>query len=206
MRSSNCDEGLNFHFLMMVHRTATPPMLAPMTIRTVIVVCFPAPLEGAAVGVEEAAAAAAVLVTKTDETLWTPKDAEGIGLTLRVGAVLEEDEEVVKELDEDEDVLDDELVVVVVAVVVNDVVSLVADTEGEEDWDEVKLASVVGATVEAGSPVNVAVGLEDVPVAGSPPAPTTGTNGSVGSFARSMKGERFLIKRLRLPWRRFTEA
>jgi hypothetical protein len=38
MRSSNWDEGLNFHFLMIVQMTATPAMDDAMTIRTVIVV------------------------------------------------------------------------------------------------------------------------------------------------------------------------
>lgn len=38
MRSSNWDEGLNFHFLIIVQMTATPPMDDAMTMRTVKVV------------------------------------------------------------------------------------------------------------------------------------------------------------------------
>jgi hypothetical protein len=78
IRSSNWDEGLNFHFLMTVQITAMPPTAAAMTIRTVMVVCFPELLEGAAEDVAEAAAA--VLVVKT-----VPNEAEGRALMLRVG-------------------------------------------------------------------------------------------------------------------------
>jgi hypothetical protein len=83
IRSSNWDEGLNFHFLMTVQITATPPTAAAMTIRTVMVVCFPVSLAGAAEDVAEAAEAA-VLVTKTVPPP-TPNEAEGRALTLRVG-------------------------------------------------------------------------------------------------------------------------
>jgi hypothetical protein len=83
IRSSNWDEGLNFHFLMTVQIMATPPTAAAMTIRTVMVVCFPVSLAGAAEDVAEAAEAA-VLVTKTVPPP-APNEAEGRALTLRVG-------------------------------------------------------------------------------------------------------------------------
>jgi hypothetical protein len=86
MRPSNCDEGLNFHFLIMVQSMATPPTLAAMTIRTVMVVCFPTLLEGADAAVEEAAAAA-VLVMKTSEMLLRPNEAEGTGATTVGGGI-----------------------------------------------------------------------------------------------------------------------
>jgi hypothetical protein len=50
MRSSNWDEGLNFHFLMIVQMTATPPMHDAMTIRTVSVVFLVVVVALAAVG------------------------------------------------------------------------------------------------------------------------------------------------------------
>lgn len=68
--------------------TATPPMAAAMTMRTVMVVWL---FEGA--GAEEAEADAAeeesVLVTKTCVTELPPNVAEGIPLTLRVVPVNE---------------------------------------------------------------------------------------------------------------------
>jgi hypothetical protein len=38
MRPSNWDDGLNFHLRIIVQRRIAPPMLAPMTMRIVIVV------------------------------------------------------------------------------------------------------------------------------------------------------------------------
>jgi hypothetical protein len=99
IRSSNWDEGLNFHFLMTVQITATPPTAAAMTIRTVMVVCFPEPLVGAAEDVAEAAAA--VLVVKT-----VPNEAEGRVLILRVGTAAEVRVDVGVVVTDDEEVVE----------------------------------------------------------------------------------------------------
>jgi hypothetical protein len=106
MRSSNCEDGLNFHFLMIVQRTATPATLEATTMRMVTVVCFPALLEAADEGVAEATAA--VLVTRTAEMVGCPTVVR-TGMGLAVGGGGAEEVALETELDEFEECVDDKL-------------------------------------------------------------------------------------------------
>jgi len=117
MRFSKSDDGLNFHFLMMVQMTATPPIAAAMTMRTVTVVCFVLLSDGVAGAVEDAATP--VLVANTSVGITLPSEAVGrfrpLGLAVGtlgalVAAVGDDEAEVVG--DDDADVVGEVLALV----------------------------------------------------------------------------------------------
>jgi hypothetical protein len=108
MRFSKSEDGLNFHFLMMVQMTATPPMAAAMTMRTVTVVCF---VLSAGAGAEVEDAATPVLVAKTSVGISLPSEVgrfRAVGLAVGVWAALVTavgDDEVVVVGDDDAEVV-----------------------------------------------------------------------------------------------------
>lgn len=100
MRSSNWDEGLNFHFRMMVHKMATPPMLDAITISTVIVVRLADDDVSACCGAADAVAEAAAPAVCVTVFVVLASEVGSRGLTLRVaeGWLAEAEDELVDEL------------------------------------------------------------------------------------------------------------
>jgi len=192
IRVSNWDEGLNFHFRMMVHMRATPAIQAAMTMSTVTVVLRLELLEGCPVDVADAAPAA-VLVTKMADTLrlLVVVTIAGVWATT-AGTETVVDREDVEE--EDAPLLVDEAAEEDPETVVRSVALAPASVSaGGLAWSVVVVGTLPGGALDAG-------GLFGSAGAGSAPPPMTGIRGS----ARSIKGERFLIRRFRLPCRRLT--
>jgi hypothetical protein len=196
MRSSNWEDLLNFHFLMIVQMMATPPTLAAITMSTVNVVrvILEALLVATAEVVAEAAAAAVVMVTCELEgsiTALVSGAAEVVGrATLVVFGRIDEDE--VEESEAEEVVVVRATVLEVVAVFVSELMMLLKPkgsvTEVEELVVTADLTGVAAGLVVA-EPADVP-DPEGLTVGGPPATPIT--------VGRAVSVARFLIRRLRL--------
>jgi hypothetical protein len=163
MRSSNWDEGLNFHFLIAVQMIATPAMAAAMMMMTVRVVCLLESLEGVAEEVGEEAERA-VVVMDTWVSDGRSRVVDGIGsrsASVVVGAA-DEVEEVLEVLEVD---WDEALLGVAVTEL------LEADAvEGEGTENEVEKETMLVLLAEV---AEFAVCEADAAVGGPASAPTT---------------------------------
>jgi len=204
MRSSNWEDALNFHFLMIVQMIAVPPTTDAITMSTVNVVRLILDDDDEAAAVDEADASDASVVTVT-----LGVDMGTIAVVGRVvlgAAVVRGATETEEDVDDDAgaDELEDELLLELVDV--KELTMLLKRLEvDDDDVVEVEEEEVVLET--AGLLEELEVELVDVtlalaplelPVGGLFPAPLTGTRGVPSALA----GTRFLISRLRLTWSR----